>query len=290
MSHEHSKHAGRRPAPGSTPPEVSVRADLPDEDRPRTSPADGAPAGEGWGPTGRARLWREMRRARRGQVVVAVLLALLGFAAVTQVRSVDEDNSYAGYREQDLIDVLDGLAGTTQRAQSELTRLEQRRADLQSSSRRDEAALDEARTQLDTLRILAGQVAVTGPGVRIRIVESAGEVNVDTFLDLVEELRSVGAEAIAVNGTVRLVAQSSFDKATGGLLVDGTVLRPPYVVDAIGEPTTLEGAVTFFRGPQDEFEADGATVTVDKRNSLDITAVRSSDGGVSGSSDGGAAQ
>jgi uncharacterized protein YlxW (UPF0749 family) len=227
--------------------------------------------------SGAARLWEGLRHGGRSQAVVAVLLALLGFAAVTQVRSVVDDNSYTGYREQDLIDVLDGLAGTTQRAQTELNRLEQRRADLQSSSRRDQAALDEARSQVETLQILAGQVPVTGPGIRVRITEKTSEVNVDTFLDLIEELRSVGAEAIAVNGRVRLVAESSFDKAPGGLLVDGTLVEPPYVVDAIGEPTTLAGAVTFFRGPQDEFEADGATVTLDKRTALDITAVRGRD-------------
>jgi uncharacterized protein YlxW (UPF0749 family) len=235
-------------------------------------------------PTGRQRLLRDLGRARRGQIVVAVLLALVGFGAVTQVRTADSDSSYAGYREQDLIDVLNGLSATTQRAQTELSRLEERKADLQSATLRRQAALDEARSQVDTLNILAGLVPVTGPGIRVTIDEKTSEVDVDSFIDLVQELRSSGAEAIQVNEKVRLVAQSSFEKVPGGLLIDGTVVEPPYVVDAIGEPSTLAGAVTFLRGPQDEFEDDGATVDVDEKNSLDIRAVRDQGGEGSGSS------
>ena len=48
-----------------------------------------------------------------------MLLALVGFAAVTQVRSNQVDDTYAGLREQDLIDILNGLAGTSQRAEAE---------------------------------------------------------------------------------------------------------------------------------------------------------------------------
>jgi uncharacterized protein YlxW (UPF0749 family) len=116
-------------------------------------------------------------------------------------------------------------------------------------------------------------VPVTGPGIRVRIVEDTSAVNMDKFLDLIQELRSVGAEAIQVNVNKRLVAQSYIEQVPGGLVVDGTVLAPPYVVEAIGEPTTLAGAVTFARGPQDAFEKDGATVTVTKLPTLDITSV-----------------
>ena len=59
---------------------------------------------------------------------------VVGFAAVTQVRANEVDDTYAGLREQDLIDVLNGLAGTTQRAEAEIARLESTRDDLLSST------------------------------------------------------------------------------------------------------------------------------------------------------------
>lgn len=222
----------------------------------------------------RVSLWRGLLHPHRSQVVVAVLLAVLGFAAVTQVRTNDHDSTYAGYREQDLIDVLNGLAGSTQRAQSDLARLQGTRDSLLNDTAKRKAAQDEAKQQVDNLEILAGLVPVSGPGVRIHITERVSEVKVDDFLDLIEELRSSGAEAIQVNGKVRLVAQSAFDQSADGLVIDGKLLVPPYTVDAIGEPSTLSGAVAFARGPKDELEHDGATVTIDEVNALEIKAVR----------------
>src|SRR5689334_15981442 len=170
---------------------------------------------------GLQRLREALLRPSRAQLVVGVLLAVLGFAAITQVRTNTTDNTYAGYREQDLVDVLSGLAGTSQRAQSEITRLESARRQLEASRRRQGAALSAAQKQEQELGILAGLVPVTGPGIRLTVTEGPRPVDVDSVLDTIEELRSAGAEAMQINGKVRLVAQSSVQSVPGGLLVDG---------------------------------------------------------------------
>jgi uncharacterized protein YlxW (UPF0749 family) len=223
--------------------------------------------------TGRQRLVNALTRPSRAQVVVAVLLGILGFMAITQIRANEVDDTYAGYREQALIDVLNGLAGTSQRAQAEITRLERTRDDLQSSTNAREAAIDQARKEADTLDIMAGTVPVTGPGVRITIEEVDGPVDIDSMVDTVQELRNAGAEAMQINGQVRVVAQTAFEDGTGGIVVDGKLLSAPYVIDVIGEPSTLVGGLNFAAGPVDELEDDGATVHVDELQSLDIESV-----------------
>jgi uncharacterized protein YlxW (UPF0749 family) len=222
-------------------------------------------------PTGRERLLSALRRPSRAQAVVAVLLAVVGFAAVTQVRATEVDNSYAGLREQDLIDVLNGLAGATQRAETELARLESTRRDLQTSTDNRQAALAQAQERADTLAIMAGQVPVTGPGIRITIDESQAPLkNVDTMLDTIEELRAAGAEAMQFNGKVRVVAQTAVEPAVGGLYVDGHLLTAPYVIDVIGDPHNLAGGMTFPSGPRQQFQEDGQSVTIQQLQSLDI--------------------
>jgi uncharacterized protein YlxW (UPF0749 family) len=223
--------------------------------------------------TGRRRLVRALLHPSRGQVVVAVLLALVGFAGVTQVRSNEVDDAYAGLRQQDLIDILNGLAGTTQRAEAEINRLERTRDDLLSDTSKREAALKQAQTEANTLSILAGLVPVTGPGIRITITEVTGSVKLGTILDTVQELRIAAAEAMQVNGQVRVVAHTAFEDAEGGLVVDGTFVEPPYVIDVIGEPNVLEGALEFPFGPKHQVEEDGGEISVDVLPSLDITAV-----------------
>jgi len=224
---------------------------------------------------GRSRLWRAVARPTRGQVVVAVLLALVGFAGVTQVRTNQVDDTYAGLREQDLIDILNGLAGNTQRAQSEIQRLESARDDLQSATSARQAALEEARNRAQVLSVLAGTVPVSGPGVTITIKEVSGQVEIGPFIDMVQALRTAGAEAMQVNGEVRVVAQTSFEDGTGGIIVDDQLLEAPFTVDVIGNPDDLVDALRFPDGPQDAFEEDnGAELTFTEESDVQVETTR----------------
>lgn len=224
-------------------------------------------------PTGRQRLWRALTTASRRQLVVAVLLGLVGFAAVTQVRSTQVDDSYSTLRQQDLIDFLEGLYGTTQRAEAQIARLEATREDLRSDTSRRQAALEQAETEVDTLSILAGVVPVTGPGIRVTITETDGEVQVASLIDTIQELRTVGAEAMQVNGEVRVIAQTSFTAADGEISIDDVPVDSPFVIDVIGDPDVLAGAIGFPLGPRAKLEADGARLRVQELASLDIEAV-----------------
>ncbi len=223
---------------------------------------------------GRARLLKALLKPARTQVVVALILALVGFAGVTQVRANQVDDNFAGVRQQDLIDILNGLAGTTQRAEREIARLEQTRDDLRSSTSQRQAALDQAETEANTLSILAGLVPVTGPGIRVTIKEVTGQITISTLLDVVQEVRTVGAEAIQFNGEVRVVAQTSFEDVGDAIEVDGKRLTAPYVIDVIGEPAVLEGAINFSQGPRVQVIEDGGELEVQTLTSLDIEAIR----------------
>jgi len=59
----------------------------------------------------------------------------------------------------------------------------------------------------------------------------------------------------------------------GGLVIDGTTLTSPYVFDAIGDPHTLEGALSLIDGPISQFKGAGAQVSVQEEKAIDITAI-----------------
>jgi uncharacterized protein YlxW (UPF0749 family) len=181
---------------------------------------------------------------------------------------------YSAYREQDLVNVLSALAGSSQRAQNEINGLESTRRQLEQNRQAQSAALAAAEKQAQELSILAGWVPVTGPGIRLTVTEGPRPVDVDSVLDTIEELRSAGAEAMQVNGEVRLVAQSAVESAPGGLRIDGTLVTSPYVFDVIGDPHTLSGALNLVDGPIAQFKDADAAVNLVERDSLDITAVR----------------
>ncbi len=213
-------------------------------------------------------------RPSRGQAVVAVLLAVLGFAAATQVSAIRSDDDFTGARRDELVQLLQTLAAAQDRVELQLAELEDTRDSLQLSTDQRQTALDEARRELDALRLLSGQVGATGPGVVITIQDPDGNVGDVSLLNVVEELRDAGAEAIEINNTVRVVAQTWFrtgpDPAEPSLVVDGQTLKPPYVLEAIGASDVLATVVGFPGGLRDEVEALGGTVTVTEIETLQI--------------------
>lgn len=229
-------------------------------------------------PEPQAASWQRLRsalvsRPSRGQAVMAVLLALLGFAAAVQVRSTDASTEFAGARRGDLVQLLDSLGAAEQRAREQLAELQRTREELRTSSDRARAAVQEAREEAIELAILSGAAPTTGPGVTLTIEDPQDAVGARTMLNAVQELRDAGAEAIQVNGVARVVAQTYFADSGTDLVVDGETLEPPYVIVAIGDPDTLAQAATFRGGLSDEVEALGGAVTVTPSQAVTVSAV-----------------
>lgn len=219
--------------------------------------------------TGLDRLRTAMRPgASRGQAVVGLVLAILGFMAVVQVQSLNDDTQFAGARREDLITLLDTLEDTSRRTQEEIDELEARRAVLQGTTDRRAAAVAEAKSQLDVLGVLAGTVPATGPGIVVTVADPFDEVRTGTILNALNEMRNAGAEAIEINNTARVVAETAVVDADEGITVGGVALDPPYVFEVIGPPDTLETAMTFPGGLVDEIEE--LRGSVDLRQSDDV--------------------
>ena len=225
-------------------------------------------------PSGIERLRHAFFAPSRGQAVVAVLVGLLAFAAVTQARLTGEDDTYAGLRQAELIQALNGLQAASRKAERDITELETTRNQLRSSTQRRTTALEQARNEVETLGILAGTVPATGTGIRITVADPSGELSLNHLLDGVEELRNAGVEAIEVNDRVRVIAQTSFEDDPDGVRVDGVVLKAPYVIDAIGNPETLAGALTFEGGFSDDMEIDSGSVSIEKADRIEVTVTR----------------
>lgn len=221
-----------------------------------------------------SRLRDALLRPSRAQVVVGLLLGVLGFAAVTQVRLYNADDAYSGLRQSDLVQALNGLSAASARAQAEIDQLEATRAALKSSSLKRATALDQAESEIETLGILAGTLPAHGPGIVITVTDPQGRYSVNHLLDGVEELRDAGAEAMQINHEVRVVAQTSFEDADGGIAVDGRLLTAPYTIDVIGDPDTLARALDFPGGFKDDVTLDGGTTAVRKVEDVHIDVTR----------------
>jgi uncharacterized protein YlxW (UPF0749 family) len=222
--------------------------------------------------------------ARRGRsqaafgALAVVLCVLLGVAIVTQVRQTESGDSLETARPADLLVLLDSLQQREAALNTEVADLQRTLESLRSSGSNDGVAIENARARLAALSILIGTVAATGPGVTITIDDVAPGVSPETMLDVVDELRAAGAEAMQVSSPnqppVRVGVDTWVVGPPGALVVDGTTLGPPYSILAIGDPATLAAAMNIPGGAVDSVERVGGTMSIQQAAVVNVTALR----------------
>jgi len=211
-------------------------------------------------------------------VTIGLLLALLGFALVVQVKNTSTEAGLSAARLQDLVRIQSDLEAREERLRQEITSLEESQRRLTSGARSREAALAEATRRADELGILAGTLKARGPGLSLEFVAGPKPIRASMILDAVQELRGAGAEAMQISGgdgaAVRIIASTYFlDAANGALNVDGKRLTGPYTILAIGDARTMRTALSIPGGVVESVKGDGGNVIVWEREVVDVLAV-----------------
>ncbi|MBB1587966.1 MAG: DUF881 domain-containing protein [Propionibacterium sp.] len=118
--------------------------------------------------------------------------------------------------------------------------------DTENRQLRQEAVADpKVRADLQEAELAAGAIAVSGPGIRARVNDAektpdGSRVIYDSDLTrLVNGMWQAGAEAVAINGH-RITTLTPIRSAGSAITVDYVSLSPPYVLEAIGDPATLQ--------------------------------------------------
>jgi uncharacterized protein YlxW (UPF0749 family) len=185
-----------------------------------------------------------MRRTS-GRVAVALVLALLGFLVVAQLRSQAGGERLNGLSVQELGELVANLTTRNNQLRDEIGVLERQRDAVSSAVERGDTSAVQIRTDLSRVLGWSGVLGVTGAGVR---VDLAGKLPGYAVGELLNELRNAGAEAISI-GTIRVVSGVVVTGPAGSLMVTGIPLADPLEILAVGQPETLSGSLTRAGGP-----------------------------------------
>lgn len=209
--------------------------------------------------------------------LAAMLCLLLGLAIVTQARQTESGDALETARPADLLVLLDSLRQREGTLNTEVNELQNTLNALQASGNNDQAAIQSAQSRLAALSILVGAVGATGPGVTVTIEDPGPGVSPEAMLDVINELRAAGAEAIEVNDahqSVRVGVDTWVVGTPGSLTIDSKTLSPPYSILAIGDPPTLAAAMNIPGGAQDTVKRVGGRMSVQQADRVDVTTLR----------------
>jgi uncharacterized protein YlxW (UPF0749 family) len=197
------------------------------------------------------------RPTRRGIVLTLVLALVCGALTARAIAELRRPQPGAAQAQAALQQEIRRRSAALDAEQGRLDQLRAQVAQLQRQALASSGG-DGLAQQAQLLGLLAAEVPVTGPGLKITMNDAAsastgtggtdpratpgkGE---DRVLDrdlqiVVNGLWAAGAEAIAVNGQ-RLTARTAIRYAGQAILVDFRPLVPPYVVSAVGDPSGLQ--------------------------------------------------
>ena len=218
-------------------------------------------------------LWHRLAlRPTRTQALIGLLFVALGVLGVMAIRGQAQGSPLQGARNEDLVQVLDDLTSRRDRLEVEARRLEVAQERILAGS--EGQALVEAQRRVSGLEILSGVTSVSGSGVTLTITGGQRALPAALVLNMVQELRDAGAEAISVGG-VRMVASSWVGSDGDSISISGTRVSEPLIVNAVGEPQTIATALQIPGGRAETIRAGGGSITIDREERVQVPALPS---------------
>jgi len=203
-------------------------------------------------------------------IVIFTTSVLLGFLSINQyhiyqeaVAKTDRDTSIS-YAER-----INLLVATNSELKSEINQLDKKIDEIKSNPNIDQTIEEE----IHRLEVLSGDKAVIGPGVKIEL-----DFYLESFwlIDLINELATIGAEAIDINnqrifGTDGFVADENEYKI---YLNQKEEIETPFIINAIGDKDEIYDYLTqgngFLNRLKNEYPQEHELIRIEKVETIVI--------------------
>lgn len=215
-------------------------------------------------------------------IALTLVCIILGIMIAWQYKSVNYNENIASFqskRTEELMEQLIELQNTNLVMRARLQELQEENRKYESAIVGDTEAVENLKKQLEIARIFAGLVDVKGKGVIITLDNGElTDVEESDILDIINELRAIGAQAISINEE-RVVATTEVRQAGNYqdgtyILINGVRMKAPFVIKAISDPEKLERSLTMIGGVVEKLEKFGLKISIKQQDNIIIPKVR----------------
>jgi len=182
-------------------------------------------------------------------IAPALVVGLLAFLLTVDLSTQNSASKINATRRSELAAIVAERQKSTAALESRLAQLRAQVAAIAASA--GSATLRKLQAAMAGIEAASGSTALGGPGIVVRLADAAStdqstnqsdsRIQDVDLQEVVNALWDAGAEAIAINGQ-RLVSTTAIRNAGSAVLVNFRVLTSPYLVDAIGDPSTMRGS------------------------------------------------
>ncbi len=218
-------------------------------------------------------------RSTWGKISIMAICFLVGILLAVQFKtSVNYGANLRESRVDELAFRNTTLTEEKEALSKEVLSLREKLTNVNSESQ----LIADLQTELKKSNMAAGYVPVYGPGIIVTLNDSPramkiGEdpnallVHDSDILNIVNEMRASGAEAICVNDQ-RITAMSEIRCAGTTILVNWNKVAPPFVIKATGDPQLLESGLAIRGGKLEELRSYGLQTQLERKDNIEIPA------------------
>lgn len=192
------------------------------------------------------------------KIYILIIALFLGFFIIIQTRSFHDANELL-VRDMDsnIFQEIHILKTKNEDLRKEIEELESTLARFTDQN----LALEAIQDEIEKYEKLTGDISVFGPGVTVTINE---EITTPWLIDLINDFFNSGAQAVAING-IRIVNKTvGFDTLPlGQILLNGSIISPPYSFIVLGEPNSLTSIFNLPGGIFDRIKATFPSMEID---------------------------
>lgn len=223
-------------------------------------------------------------KIKKNQLIISIIIGLMFFVLTLiifmqfKTISYTDINALETMQESELRTELAAINTKYTEALEQLKQTKNMIKEYEETITTDKEAAVLLESELEQSRNLLGKNVVRGEGIIVTLkdveVGKYGKITANDLIELVNELRAAGAEAISINGH-RIVSTSyiiDLDSTFIGINVSRREVSP-YIVKAIGDITYLESGLSQKQyGYIDTMVNSGKDVTLEKSDNIYIEA------------------
>ena len=219
-----------------------------------------------------------MRKEKTAMYVVISLMTMILVAVMfAQFKTVEETDitGIETARETELRTMLSSWKSKQEELEVKLADTQNKILDYNTKVESNQESSELIAEELAQTNLLTGQTNIVGQGVAITLRDNEERsIESNDLLNLVNELRLAGAEAISINDKRILSMTEIVD--VGTILINEERVTSPYVVKAIGDPKYLTSALSLKNsGFIDTYQNSGKSVELASDNNISIPAYNS---------------
>ena len=200
--------------------------------------------------------------------ITLVTVLLIQFKTVEQVNETDIEN----LREEELREKISLWKSKYEEVSEKLEETNLKLNEYVEKIEKNEEASELLDEELKKSQLILGTTDVVGDGVVVTLTDTAeSPIVAEDLVNLINELRFAGAEAISIND-VRIINMTDIADIDSYIIVKPSKrLVSPYIVKAIGNQTYLVSNLGLKNsGFLDKYNNSGKSVKLDKQRNIKI--------------------